>query len=45
VQVEALTNFADLPVILRLSKGYESDLAQYYKRVESISIGFELRTF
>lgn len=45
VRVEVLTKFADLPVILRISKGYESDLAQYYKRVGTISLGLELRTF
>ena len=34
-----------LPIQFWLSRGYNSDLADYYKQVTSVGIGFELRNF
>ena len=44
-RVEATPIFWDLPIMLWLSTGYNSDLVDYYKDVTSFGIAFELETF
>ena len=44
-RVEATTIFWDLPIMFWYSRGYNSDLVDYYKDVTSYGISFELKTF
>jgi len=43
--MELTTNEIEVPLMLWIRSGYESDLAQYYKYVKSIGIAFELQTY
>lgn len=45
VRLEATLKIGDIPVMLWYSDGYNSDLADYYKRVGSYGIALELKNF
>lgn len=44
LRLEARKNLLELPLLLFYQNGYNSDLAQYYKRVSTIGIALELGT-
>jgi len=44
-QLEFTTRFLTMPIMFWYRNGYNSDLAQYYRKVESVGITFEFRTF
>lgn len=45
LRLEATLKIGDIPVMLWYSDGYNSDLADYYKRVGSYGIALELKNF
>lgn len=44
-KVEVKTKLFDMPIMVWAQQGYNSDLAQYYKDVDSYGLAFELETF
>jgi len=45
LKAEFTTQFLGMPLMIWVKTGYNSDLAQYYKKVTSFGIGFEFKTF
>jgi hypothetical protein len=45
LRVELTLNSYDVPLMIWFSRGYNSDVAQYYKLVNSMGVTFEFRTF